>query len=93
MFNVLYVQNFGCLREVFVSPLMPLHAFIGPNDSGKSTILRAAAFVSDPGRQLPPLALLASHPAQIVIGVQAPKGKVGASIARNDNAIVSSLYA
>ncbi len=34
------VTNFGCLKKVNVK-LTPLHAFIGPNDSGKSTLLRA----------------------------------------------------
>ena len=36
----LRAKNFGCLRDVDVQ-LSPLHAFIGPNDSGKSTLLRA----------------------------------------------------
>lgn len=34
------VQGIACLRHVRGS-LTPLHAFIGPNDSGKSTLLRA----------------------------------------------------
>ncbi len=33
-------RGFGCLEDVSVA-LTPLHAFIGPNDSGKSTLLRA----------------------------------------------------
>lgn len=33
-------KGYGCLRDVTVK-LTPLHAFIGPNDSGKSTLLRA----------------------------------------------------
>jgi predicted ATPase len=33
-------RNYGCLKDVTVA-LTPLHAFIGPNDSGKSTLLRA----------------------------------------------------
>ena len=36
----LSVKNYGCIREASFL-LSPLHAFIGPNDSGKSTILRA----------------------------------------------------
>lgn len=32
-------RNFGCLRDVKVN-LTRLHAFIGPNDSGKTTILQ-----------------------------------------------------
>jgi len=39
------IQNFGCLVDVDI-PLTPLHCFIGPNDSGKSTILRAVETVS-----------------------------------------------
>jgi predicted ATPase len=34
------VVNFGCVKDVTVD-LTPLHAFVGPNDSGKSTLLRA----------------------------------------------------
>jgi hypothetical protein len=37
----LAVKKFGCLKDVDIS-LTPLQAFIGPNDSGKSTILLAA---------------------------------------------------
>ena len=33
-------KRFGCLRDVEVS-LTPLHAFVGPNDGGKTTLLRA----------------------------------------------------
>ena len=36
----LLLKNFGCVREASVA-LTPIHAFIGPNDSGKSTLLRA----------------------------------------------------
>jgi predicted ATPase len=34
------IQNFGCARDVALQ-LTPLHALIGPNDSGKSTVLAA----------------------------------------------------
>lgn len=37
----LTARNYGCLRDVDIR-LGPLHALIGPNDSGKSTILAAA---------------------------------------------------
>jgi predicted ATPase len=37
----LTIENYGCIRSATIA-LTPLHAFIGPNDSGKSTILRAA---------------------------------------------------
>ena len=36
----LRVQNFGRIRDAEIQ-LTPLHALIGPNDSGKSTVLRA----------------------------------------------------
>ncbi|MFS8067385.1 MAG: AAA family ATPase, partial [Byssovorax sp.] len=36
----LKVKDYGCVKYVDVE-LTPLHAFIGPNDSGKSTLLRA----------------------------------------------------
>lgn len=35
-----HIKNFGCIRDLEMK-LTPLHALIGPNDSGKSTILRA----------------------------------------------------
>ncbi len=34
-------QGYGCLSGTTVRDLTPLHAFIGPNDSGKSTLLKA----------------------------------------------------
>jgi predicted ATPase len=36
----LRIQNYGCIRDATFK-LTPLHALIGPNDSGKSTVLRA----------------------------------------------------
>ena len=41
----LIAKNYGCLKKVDIS-LTPLHCFIGPNDSGKSTILRAVQTLS-----------------------------------------------
>jgi predicted ATPase len=38
----IHIQKFGCIDDVELE-LGPLQAFIGPNDSGKSTILRAVA--------------------------------------------------
>ncbi len=35
------VENYGCIRDLHVRVPTALHAFIGPNDSGKSTLLRA----------------------------------------------------
>ncbi|HAJ79789.1 MAG TPA: hypothetical protein DCO75_08445 [Fibrobacteres bacterium] len=34
------IKNFGCVKDLDLK-LTPIHALIGPNDSGKSTILRA----------------------------------------------------
>ena len=39
MITYFEAKDYRCLRDVKVS-LTPLHAFIGPNDSGKSTLLR-----------------------------------------------------
>lgn len=39
------VRDFRCIKEVDF-PLTPLHALIGPNDSGKSTILEAMRSIS-----------------------------------------------
>jgi energy-coupling factor transporter ATP-binding protein EcfA2 len=41
----LRIQNFGCITDATFN-LTPLHALIGPNDSGKSTVLRAIAALS-----------------------------------------------
>ena len=35
-----HAKNYGCLRDVHVTLGTRLHAFVGPNDSGKSTLLR-----------------------------------------------------
>lgn len=40
MIDTLVVSNYGCVKDL-VLKLSPLHALIGPNDSGKSTLLRA----------------------------------------------------
>lgn len=40
MIETFRAQGFGCLKNVTVQ-LTPLHALIGPNDSGKSTLLHA----------------------------------------------------
>lgn len=41
----LEIENYGCIRRLCLR-LTPLHALIGPNDSGKSTILRALRALS-----------------------------------------------
>ncbi|HET9620547.1 MAG TPA: ATP-binding protein [Kofleriaceae bacterium] len=40
------IQNFGCVRDVTIE-LTRLHALIGPNDSGKSTVLNAILTAHD----------------------------------------------
>jgi predicted ATPase len=45
-------KNYGCLRDVSVK-LTPLHAFIGPNDSGKSMLLRAVMTLVTRASSLP----------------------------------------
>ena len=41
----LVIKNYGCCKDVDIK-LTPLHCFIGPNDSGKSTILRTMQILS-----------------------------------------------
>lgn len=43
------VRGFGCLKDTALENLSPLHAFIGPNDSGKSMLLRALRVAFSPG--------------------------------------------
>ncbi|KYG11393.1 hypothetical protein BE21_57425 [Sorangium cellulosum] len=38
MIHTFHARNYGCLVDIEAT-LTPLHAFIGPNDSGKSTLL------------------------------------------------------
>lgn len=44
----LWIKNYGCIQDVHVT-FSPLHALIGPNDSGKTTILRAIQSVASIG--------------------------------------------
>ena len=53
-FSRVHVQNFGCLKDVTFK-LTPLHAVIGPNDSGKSTFLRLMEMICQPGRAIHPV--------------------------------------
>jgi ABC-type uncharacterized transport system ATPase subunit len=53
----LRARGYACLRDVQCT-LTPLHAFIGPNDSGKSTLLRLIATLFTPP-QYPPLHVFA----------------------------------
>jgi predicted ATPase len=45
MIRQLQIQNFKALRDVTIE-LTPLHLFIGPNDSGKTSILQAVTALS-----------------------------------------------
>jgi len=64
----LRIQNFGCFTDATIE-LTPLHALIGPNDSGKSTVLAAARL----------LTTLAAGP----LSEAHDSGKLGAGIANN----------
>lgn len=46
MIEQLFAKNYGCLTDVATPKLGMLHAFIGPNDSGKSTLLRAVRLLT-----------------------------------------------
>jgi predicted ATPase len=49
----LWIKNYGCIQDAQLT-LSPLHALIGPNDSGKTTILRAiqsVAYLTDPHKR------------------------------------------
>ncbi|HEX4422154.1 MAG TPA: AAA family ATPase, partial [Kofleriaceae bacterium] len=51
-----HIQSFGCVRDATLE-LTRLHALIGPNDSGKSTVLAAIRTAGDLiqfGDNLPP---------------------------------------
>jgi AAA15 family ATPase/GTPase len=41
----LHVKNYGCIKDADCI-LRPLHALIGPKDTGKSTVLRALKVVA-----------------------------------------------
>ncbi|PRQ03447.1 hypothetical protein ENSA5_15730 [Enhygromyxa salina] len=45
MIKRLEIENYGCVRHVELKPT-PLHAFVGPSDVGKSTILKAIEALS-----------------------------------------------
>jgi predicted ATPase len=45
MITELNIQHYGCIEDLTL-PLTPLHALVGPNESGKSTILRALLDIS-----------------------------------------------
>ncbi len=45
MLKRLEIENYGCVRHAEVKPT-PLHAFAGPNDVGKSTVLKAIEALS-----------------------------------------------
>jgi predicted ATPase len=41
----LEIENYGCIRHAEIKPA-PLHAFVGPSDVGKSTVLKAVDVLS-----------------------------------------------
>lgn len=45
MIKRLEIENYGCIRHAEVKPA-PLHAFVGPADVGKSTVLKAVEALS-----------------------------------------------
>lgn len=63
------IKGFGCIEDVELG-LGPLQAFIGPNDSGKSTILRAVE-----------LAVAAALEPGFAVAVEDPRIRAGASLA------------
>jgi predicted ATPase len=62
----IHIKSFGCIEDVELE-LGPLQAFIGPNDSGKSTILRAVEVAVE----------VASKK---IDGIQEPRSRHGASL-------------
>jgi predicted ATPase len=52
MLDRLVIHGFGCVKHTELR-LTPLHALVGPNDSGKSTILRAVQALLAPVDPLP----------------------------------------
>lgn len=50
--RTLRIENFGCIQSASLA-LGPLHALIGPNDTGKSTVLQALAFLGLMGEANP----------------------------------------
>ena len=70
------ITEFSCLRDVKIE-LTPLHALIGPNDSGKSTILRAVrtltqylaiAAATKPDQPVPPVGAMGGEVESRVAG-------------------------
>lgn len=54
MIERLAVRNFYCVKDATLT-LSPLHALIGPNDTGKTTLLKAASLIFErPGTQVTP---------------------------------------
>lgn len=50
MIEHLHVKNYKCLRDVTVK-LAPLTILVGPNDSGKSSLLQALALLRESAEQ------------------------------------------
>ena len=55
MLDRITIADFGCIRDLDLA-LTPIHALIGPNDTGKSTVLRAVrrlVEIANAGTELP----------------------------------------
>ena len=70
------IENYGCIKKASFA-LTPLHALIGPNDSGKSTTLQALRtavryamrdFASEPNVKLDPKVGASPNDSSIKVG-------------------------
>jgi predicted ATPase len=85
-FSRVYVKNFGCLKDVAFD-LTPLHAIIGPNDSGKSTFLRLMEIIAQPGVPIrgPVTERLGIHPGQLTVVEASRLGRHATSVPLSPN--------
>jgi predicted ATPase len=63
-----HAKDYGPLKDVSCK-LTPLHAFIGPNDSGKSTLLRGIVTTLNYATQLQPVFLHAQQPWRLAVSL------------------------
>jgi energy-coupling factor transporter ATP-binding protein EcfA2 len=80
----LRIENYGCIRDATFR-FTPLHALIGPNDSGKSTVLRALRTLgyllgggSDETRAALANAMVAAAPADVQRRIDVSAGDASA---------------
>lgn len=62
MFTSIHLKNFKCYRDSGVIPLAPLTLIVGPNNSGKSSVLQALSLLSQTARDESSAALVTSGP-------------------------------